>query len=134
MEKMTVDEARAATAETSSGRHWSKFVRGKRRAPGEMNKTEAAYAAHLDGQKVLGLVECWWFETVTFKIGKDCRYTPDFLVMLADGTLEVHECKGFWADDAKVKIKVAASMFPFRFVAVKKRAKKDGGGWDQQQF
>lgn len=114
--------------------HWTKFVRGKRRAPGEMNKTEAAYAEHLEGQRVLGIIEWWAFEAVTFRLAKDCRYTPDFLVMLASGVLECHETKGFWADDAKVKIKCAAEKFPFRFVAVKRLPKKHGGGWQEQEF
>lgn len=114
--------------------HWTHYVRGKRRAPGEMNKTEADYAKHLDGQKQLGIVEEWWFEAVTFKLAKDCRYTPDFFVLLTTGLAECHETKGFWADDAKVKIKCAAAKFPFRFVAMKKRPKKDGGGWQEEEF
>ena len=45
-----------------------------------------------------------------------------------------HEVKGYWQDDAKVKIKVAAEMYPLRFVAVRKRAKKDGGGFSIEEF
>ena len=37
--------------------------------------------------------------------------------------------KGHWEDDARVKIKVAAAMFPFTFIAVFAAPKKDGGGW-----
>jgi hypothetical protein len=48
--------------------------------------------------------------------------------------LEMHEVKGFWQDDARVKIKVAASIYPFRFVAVTARAKKHGGGWAVEEF
>lgn len=47
-------------------------------------------------------------------------YTPDFFVMLASGALEAHEVKGFWQDDARVKIKCAADIYPLRFFAVKK--------------
>ena len=54
--------------------------------------------------------------------------------MLPGGLLECHEVKGFWQDDAKVKIRCAAAKFPFRFVAMKKKAKKDGGGWESQEF
>lgn len=99
-----------------------------------MNKTEEAYAAYLEGRKILGEVLWFAFEGVTFKLGEACRYTPDFIVMTGAGFLECHECKGFWADDAKVKIKLAAEKFPFRFVAVKRRAKKDGGGWEETEF
>ena len=59
---------------------------------------------------------------------------PDFAVLPADGVLEIHEVKGFWQDDARVKIKVAASLYPFRFVAMKARAKKHGGGWEAEAF
>lgn len=35
-----------------------------------------------------------------------------------------------WEDDARVKIKVAAAQFPFKFVAVKKTK----NGWDREVF
>lgn len=54
--------------------------------------------------------------------------------MAADGVLELHEVKGFWSDDARVKIKVAADRFPFRFRAFKARAKRHGGGWAVEEF
>lgn len=54
--------------------------------------------------------------------------------MLADGVIEMHEVKGYWTEDARAKIKVAANKFPFRFVAVYKQAKKDGGGWRIEEF
>lgn len=109
-----------------------RFTRHK---SGEMNKTEAAYAADvLEQRKQAGEIVSYWFERFTFKLADDCRYTPDFVVMLASGELECHETKGFWADDAKVKIRVAASLFPFRFVAIQKQSKKDGGQWVYQEF
>jgi hypothetical protein len=55
-------------------------------------------------------------------------------VLRGDGSLEVHEVKGFWEDDARVKVKVAASLFPFRFIAVTAIAKKHGGGWKVEEF
>jgi hypothetical protein len=54
--------------------------------------------------------------------------------MRADGSLECHEVKGFWADDARVKIKVAAEMYPFRFIAIMKLPKRDGGGFSIEEF
>ena len=99
-----------------------------------MNSTEKAYAAHLDDRKLAGEVLAYWFEGVKFKLADKTFYTPDFLVMLADNTLEVHEVKGFWEDDARVKIKVAANMFPFKFVGVQRLPKKHGGGWKVEEF
>lgn len=102
--------------------------------PGVQNSTEAEYAALLELRRQSGEIAWYAFEGVTFKLAADTRYTPDFAVMLADGRMEMHEVKGFWRDDAKIKIKVAAEMFPFRFVALKKRSKKSGGGWDVEEF
>lgn len=112
------------------------FARGRsvRRQPGDMNKLEQQYAAHLEGLKLLGGVESFWFDALKLRLADNTFYTPDFLVQKIDGHLEVHEVKGFWEDDARVKIKVAAAMFPFRFVAVTAKRKKDGGGWSLEEF
>lgn len=37
-------------------------------------------------------------------------------------------------DDARVKIKVAADLYPFEFIAIKAKAKKNGGGWEKEVF
>ena len=84
-----------------------------------MNKTEGRYALFLRARRDRGEIEEFGFEVLTLKIGDDTRYTPDFLVQLPSGELECHEVKGFWRDDAFVKIKVAAALFPFRFISVK---------------
>ena len=104
-----------------------------RLAPGTMNKTEAAYAAFLEQRRIAGEVAWWKFEALTLKLALGTRLTPDFFVMLADGSLEAHDTKGslhVYTDDAKVKMKVAASLFPFRFFVAIPRARKAGGGWD----
>jgi hypothetical protein len=94
-----------------------------------MNKTEQAMADHLRLLVIAGEVAEWWFEGITLRLAKLTRYTPDFLVLLTDGTLECWEVKGHWEDDARVKIKVAAEMFPMRFKAFSPKPKRDGGGW-----
>lgn len=101
---------------------------------GEMNKTEALYAAHLEARKIAGEIVWHRFEAVKLRLADNTFYSPDFAVMRADGVLEMHEVKGFWQDDARVKIKVAAAQYPFRFVAMKVRAKKHGGGWEAEDF
>lgn len=104
--------------------------------PGEMNKSEAAYAGHLELRRVAGEVLWYSFEPLTLKLAKDTRLTVDFMVMLADRSIEFHDVKGNWfQDDAKVKVKVAAAKFPmFRFVVVRPLAKKHGGGWSEEEF
>jgi hypothetical protein len=101
---------------------------------GEMNKTEAAYDAHLWQLRYAGEIVWHKFEAIKLRLADNTFLTVDFSVMRADGLLEQHEVKGFWEDDARVKMKVAASLYPFRFIAIKPRAKKAGGGWDVEEF
>lgn len=101
---------------------------------GEMNKTEAAYDAHLWALRHAGQILWHKFEGIKFRLADNTFYTPDFEVMAADGVLEIHEVKGFWEDDARVKIKVAADIYPFRFKAFRPIAKKNGGGWAEEAF
>ena len=84
-----------------------------RHYPGRMNKTEARYAQVLSLEAAAGGIVWWGFEALTFKLAHDTRYTPDFILVRQDGTLHAHEVKGFWRDDAKAKIKVAANLFPW---------------------
>lgn len=102
--------------------------------PGQMNKTEAAYAAHLERLLLSGDVEWFRFEGVKLRLADNTFYTPDFAVMSGNGVMEMHEVKGFWTDDARVKIKVAADQYPFRFIAFKAVAKSRGGGWVREEF
>jgi hypothetical protein len=100
-----------------------------------MNGLEAAYAREvLEPLKLAGEIADYWFERLTLKLADDCRYTPDFVVQLASGEIECREVKGFWQEDALIKIKVAATLFPFRFVAIQRLPKKEGGGWKEREF
>ena len=82
---------------------------------GVMNGTERVYSLRLGMIQALGEIVWYKFEGMTLKLAKDTRYTPDFAVINKNGELEFHEVKGFMRDDALVKIKVAAEMFPFIF-------------------
>jgi hypothetical protein len=99
-----------------------------------MNKTEARYAEHLEQCKADGLILWWKFEGLKLRLADNTFYTPDFAVLPVSGLLECHEVKGFWMDDARVKVKVAAELYPLRFIAITERAKKDGGGWKVEEF
>ncbi|MBB3020684.1 hypothetical protein FHR70_003770 [Microvirga lupini] len=101
---------------------------------GQMNKTEEAYAAHLELRRIAGEVAWYKFEGIKLRLADNTFLTIDFAVMLTDGSLEMHEVKGFWTDDARVKIKVAADLYPFRFIAVQALPKKQGGGWKVEEF
>lgn len=93
---------------------------------GTMNKTESAYANYLERLKQAGVITWFRFEPASLKLAANTHYRPDFMVMLANGELEIHEVKGFWTDDAKAKTKIAAELFPFRFLIVK----ASRVGWD----
>lgn len=101
---------------------------------GERNNTEAKYEAMLEDMRLAGDVLWYRFEGVKLRLADNTFYTPDFAVMLATGFMEMHEVKGFWQDDARVKIKVAAELYPFRFIAAVPRKKRDGGGWQIEVF
>ena len=84
-------------------------------AASRMNKLEARYANWLEVAKRSGEIVSWKFEAVTLRLAERTTYTPDFYVMLPDGSVGFHETKGFWRDDARAKIKIAAEMFPELF-------------------
>lgn len=109
---------------------FKRYGRGVRRTPGTMNKTEEAYADELTSQRNLGVIEWFAFEAMKFKLADKTYYTPDFIVLRTDGILEAREVKGFWEDDARVKIKVAAAMFPVKFMAITRERKE----WKVEEF
>lgn len=101
---------------------------------GAMNKTEQSYSLYLENLKSAGEIAWYKFEGVKLRLADNTFYTPDFAVMGMNGSIEMHEVKGFWQDDARVKIKVAADLYPFRFIAATVKAKKLGGGWQFETF
>lgn len=100
---------------------------------GKMNKTELAYSHYLEALRACGDVVWWIFESIKLRLADNTFYTVDFFVMASSGQLEAHDVKGakeIIMDDAKVKIKVAASMYPFVFKIAIPQKKSHGGGWD----
>ncbi len=105
------------------------FARGVLK-PRKMNKTEAAYGRHLEALKLAGDVHWFGFEVLKLRLADDTQYITDWAVLSRDWVMEIHEVKGFWRDDARVKIKVAAAQFPFRFFGIT----KDKTGWVREEF
>lgn len=106
-----------------------RLAKGRRHVAGRMNSYEAEYEKLFLGTKPHG------FEELTFRLGDDCRYTPDFWVMADDDVIELHEVKGRWMDGAKEKIRTAAERYPqFRWVAFRKLPRNQGGGWVRERF
>jgi len=100
--------------------------------PRGMNGLERRYAAKLDADRAGGGIKAYWFESVRLRLAVKTWYLPDFYVLTADGSIECHECKGGrWRDDARVKIKVAATTYPhIRFIGVRLYA----GEWHYEYF
>ena len=96
-----------------------------------LNKLEQAFSLELGIRKRAG--ELVWAEHEPFKLrlAKNTFYTPDFASLSTGGEMCIYEVKGFWEDDARVKIKVAAKAFPFfRFIGVEKKK----GSWVWEDF
>lgn len=96
-----------------------------------MNDEERKFAHHLDHRMANGDILRWWFQPWKFLLADKCSYTPDFVILHNDQTFEIADVKAFWKaskkalaknakakggvhveEDAKVKAKVAARMWP----------------------
>ncbi len=95
-----------------------------------MNGLESAYDAHLQTLHAAGEVVWHRFEPMKLRLATGAYYKPDFGVQTRNG-FELHETKGFWREAARVRIKVAAELFPlWRFIAIK----RVNGGWVREEF
>jgi hypothetical protein len=117
-------------------------VKAKARTRGRdrgMNKTELYYASYLDGQKVAGKVHEWMFEGIKLRLADLTYLTIDFVVIMADGSIELHDTKAWWkkagkvgiTEDASVKMKVAAEQFPW--LTIKCVWERDGR-WHYKEY
>jgi hypothetical protein len=112
-----------------------------KKIPKGMNELEKSYSLELEYRKIHKVILDFKFEKIKLKLADGTYYIPDFMVVNTDGTIHFHEVKGtwkgqkhaHWEDDARVKIKVAAQMFPeFKFIAVSKR--QENGQWHIEHF
>ncbi len=101
-----------------------RYTRIRRHTPGTMNRMEEAFAEQLKLRKQSGEIQDYQFEAVKLRLAKSTFYTCDFIVL--GDHITFYEVKGFKEDDAMVKIKVAAQLFPwFEFILVT----RDRQGW-----
>lgn len=102
-----------------------------------MNGVESRYDAHLCALRSAGTVIWHDFEAIKFRLADNTFYTPDFAVLNSGLQLEFHDVKGakhLVEEDARVKIKVAAELFPVRFFLVYPRLKREGGGFAVEEI
>lgn len=119
-----LDKPTSAPAPSIAGNIATSIEVAPSKVEDDLNKTERAFLEKLRSEN-----HAWiGTQAVTLLLADHCRYTPDF-VTVTDGALIAWEVKGFWRDDARVKIKVAARQFRFiRFVAVQRK----GGAWTEE--
>ena len=88
--------------------------------PMRMNKLEKRFEDEILRPSVtVGGILSYKFEPIKLRMAKRTWYTPDFLAVRSDMVMVVYEVKGFWEDDARVKWKTCAELYPeFVFVAV----------------
>lgn len=86
----------------------------------QMNGWETEYGELLERRKQAGEVLWYGFGMIRLRIGKGCMYKPDYFVVLSSGVVECHEVKGFMREAARVRLRVAAERYPFRFVVCRK--------------
>ena len=97
---------------------------------GVMNKTEAAFDQQLKFRMHAGEILWYNFEGISFRLAKGAKYTPDFIVMKDNYEIEIYEVKGFFRTADRLRLKIAADMYPFKFIA----AIKDKTGWKFEEM
>lgn len=92
-----------------------------------MNKLESAHAAILQQRKQAGEIREYWFEPFKIRMADNTFHEPDFLVQMHDDELVIHEVKGgFFPEHNRLKSKLAAALFPMRYVLCQYKNKKTG--------
>lgn len=87
----------------------------------DMNKTERLYSEELELMRLAGSIRQWKFGSLKLRLADRTWYHPDFVVVMPSGWICLDEIKGFEREDAVVKFKVAAEMYPyFRFRMIKR--------------
>jgi hypothetical protein len=83
--------------------------------------------------KAAGIIPWYAFEAITLKLAPATHFRIDFALVAEDGVLEMVDVKGslfMMEEDAHAKIKIAAELFPFRFVLA--WPGKKGAGWQRK--
>lgn len=82
-----------------------------RQSSRELNKTETAFGEYL--RRICGQDVTIHSQAITVRLANGLRYTPDYVVV-AGPKVTVYEVKGPYArEDSIVKLKVAASVYPW---------------------
>lgn len=95
------------------------------------SRLESDYADLLTLRKLAREILRWEYEPIKFRLGEGAYYKPDFLIVMADRSIEIHETKGFKREAAMVRIRAAASIHDYvSFTLVTRKS----GQWDYERF
>lgn len=93
----------------------------------KMNQTERRFMLLLEDALHAGRIVHWDFEAITFVLGEQCRYTPDFRAIDAEGVTTFYEIKGAHIrDDGKVKYRAACDKEPWFRWSMRQWKKNEG--------
>jgi hypothetical protein len=95
-----------------------------------MDSQSAQYSLILSARKKRGEIQSFEYETHLILLSSkfNCHYRPDFVVRLANGEIEYHECKSRPNSHGLVKTFWAAELFDGHtwVIATPKKGKKKG--------
>jgi hypothetical protein len=97
-----------------------KRVKGRVRECEFKSNLEKEFYAYLKLMRNNGKIKWFSYEPFSLKIGANMQYRPDFAVITDDDELVFYEVKGFMREDSWIKLKAAASRYPFAFYLVRK--------------
>jgi hypothetical protein len=122
----------APKAESSSGGESVQAAAIPEKRRGVQNKLESRYERDvLIPLRAAGEIEDYKFEAVKVRLASGAYYCPDFAIFHKDGRVELAEIKGHWREASRLRIKVAAELYPlFTFYAVR----YVGGAWETERF
>lgn len=107
-----------------------------------LNKTERAFLAYL---RATYPGDTHYSQAFSLRLGNGANYRPDFIsvrIAIPESAAErivvrvrAWETKGFKREASAVRIKVAASLYPWiDFNLVTKQRKREGAGWSIQKI
>ena len=122
----------------SGGSRHKILSRGLNRSRGEMNATEARYRDLLETDDSVFAI---YHEPFSLRLthppkGQPGRVTPDFMVVMMDGTTYLDDVKGAGPDDAAsiVRMKCAAELYPIWVFRIAKETGRKTGVFDWKEL
>ena len=103
-------------------------------SPSYDSKLEARYHQYISCLLFTRTIRRAWYHPVTFLLPGGVKYTPDFLLEMPDGALELHECKGSLkmknVRDSLTRLRLVAGLHPWVTCKVIQRIK---GQWVERE-